>query len=174
MSFTIRIATEVDAEKIALLHAGSWKKTYRGLLSDAYLDNDLEGERKNIWLLKMAGLKPSEFVLLAEDEFNLLGFVAVLDKPEKGIDAFIDNLHVRWDQQGQGIGKQLMKAVAEKLLESNRRSVYLFVLNGNDAAEKFYFARGARRGEISNIEFGGKNVEQSRFEWPVLDPLLRV
>jgi ribosomal protein S18 acetylase RimI-like enzyme len=171
--YKIRIATSSDAEKIALLHASSWKKAYRGLLSDVYLDNDLEGERKTTWLPKMAGLTSKEFVLLAEDEQELIGFVAVLDKPENSLDAFIDNLHVRWDLKGQGVGKQLMKAVAEKLLESNRKSVYLFVLKGNDAAEKFYLARGARRGETSTIQFGGKIVEHVRFEWPSLDALLK-
>lgn len=174
MRYTIRPATTSDAENIALLHASSWKKAYRGLLSDAYLDNDLESERKNIWIPKMVGLKSSEFVLLAEDESGLLGFVAVLDKRADHLDAFIDNLHVRWDLKGQGIGKQLMKAVAEKLLESNRKSVYLFVLNGNHAAEKFYLSRGAKLGETETIEFGGKIVEHTRFEWATLHDLLKI
>ena len=38
---------------IATLHAASWMSAYRGLLSDEYLDNDLEGERKKYWLKKM-------------------------------------------------------------------------------------------------------------------------
>jgi GNAT superfamily N-acetyltransferase len=171
--FQIRQATFFDAEKIATLHASSWRKAYRGLLSDEYLDNNLDGERKNIWISKMAKLTDQEFVFLAENEHDLLGFVAVLDKPEAGMDAFVDNLHVRWDLKGQGIGKQLLKAVAERLLQTGRKSVYLWVLKGNEPAEKFYFSRGAKRADTAVIQFGGKDVEQSRFVWPSLDVLIR-
>ena len=172
MRCQIRQATEKDSEKIAVLHANSWKKAYRSLLSDSYLDNDLEGERKKYWSDKMSKLSEKEFVLVAENESMAIGFAALLDKPEMGYDALIDNLHVRADMKGQGIGKQLMKAVAERLIQTGRKSVYLFVLKGNDAAEEFYLSRGAKRADASAVEFGGKNVFHTRFVWPTLDDLL--
>jgi ribosomal protein S18 acetylase RimI-like enzyme len=171
--FQIRLATINDCNAIALLHARSWQTTYRGILSDQYLDEGLQAERINHWNKKFASLTSKEFVLVAEEHDHLIGFVAVLDKPEKGYAAFIDNLHVSPDLKGKGVGKALMRAVAERLLHTNRKSVYLWVLKGNDAAEKFYFSRGAHNEDVTPVEFGGKTVLQTRFVWSTLDSLLK-
>jgi ribosomal protein S18 acetylase RimI-like enzyme len=169
----IRQAKNTDSEKIALLHANSWRTTYRGLLPDSFLDNDLDGERKRYWNKKMLGLTDEDFVLLAERGPDLAGFIAVLNKPENGFEAFIDNLHVSRDLKGGGIGTALMKAAAERLQRTGKKSAYLWVLKGNDAAEAFYFARGAERADVSSVDFGGKEVLQTRFVWKTLDSLLK-
>jgi len=41
----IRPVTFRDAEVVAALHAASWRDAYRGILTDAYLDGDILGER---------------------------------------------------------------------------------------------------------------------------------
>ncbi len=170
---SIRQATPADSKIIADLHAQSWLNTYRGLLPDHFLDNDLHAERLKYWTGKMTELRHNDFVLLAVDGDVPVGFVAVLDKPEAGFDAFIDNLHVRADQKGKGIGRALMKAVAERLRDSKRHSVYLWVLNGNAAAEKFYYAVGARSADTTTARFGDTQVVQKRFVWHTLDSLLK-
>ena len=165
----IRDAKISEAEKIAALHAASWMSAYRGLLSDEFLDNDLEGERKKHWLKKMPSLTEKEFVLVAEVNGELIGFVAVLDKPEAGFDALVDNLHVRPDLKGQGIGGQLLNAVAVQLLRTKRKSFYLFVLKGNTFAENFYLAKGGKPLDIMTHDFGGKVVQATRFVWDELE-----
>ena len=115
-SVNIRDAKLSEAADIATLHATSWMSAYRGLLSDEYLDNDLEGERKKYWLEKMPTIKGKEFVLVAEHGGELVGFAAVLDQPDAGFDALVDNLHVRPDLKGLGIGSELLRAVAKRLL----------------------------------------------------------
>ena len=167
----IRDAKISEASAIASLHAASWTTAYRGLLSDEYLNNDLEGERKKYWLKKMPAITDREFVLVAEEAGELIGFVAVLDKPEAGFDALVDNLHVRPDLKGRGIGGMLLNAVAARLLESNRKSFYLFVLKGNTPAENFYLAKGGRPLDILTHEFGGKVVDATRFAWEDLEAM---
>jgi ribosomal protein S18 acetylase RimI-like enzyme len=169
---TIRQAVLDDFKRIANLHASSWLKTYRGILPDSFLDNNLIGEREQYWKTKMSLLKSNEFVLIAEDSAHPVGFIAVLDRPENGYDAFIDNLHVRADLKGKGIGKILMRETAKRLLASGRASVYLWVLKGNHLAEKFYVARGARVADTTTAKFGDMLVEQTRYCWPTLDSLL--
>ncbi len=161
----IRDAKLSEAAAIATLHATSWMSAYRGLLSDEYLDNNLEGERKKHWLEKMPALKDNEFVLVAEQGGELVGFVAVLDEPDAGFDALVDNLHVRPDLKGHGIGGDLLRAVAKRLLTTRRNSFYLFVLEGNTPAENFYLAKGGRPLDIITYEFGGKVVNATRFAW---------
>jgi ribosomal protein S18 acetylase RimI-like enzyme len=165
----IREAKLSEAEAIASLHAASWMTAYRGLLSDKYLDNDLEGERRKYWLKKMPEFTNREFVLVAEEGGELIGFVAVLDKPEAGFDALVDNLHVRPDLKGRGIGGKLLNAVAARLLDTQRKSFYLFVLKGNTGAENFYLAKGGTPLDILTHDFGGKTVQATRFAWEQLD-----
>lgn len=172
MSVSIRLATAKDSESIANLHANSWRMTYRGILSDEYLDNNLEAERLQYWKPKIDKLKSNEFVLLAESENKAVGFIALMDRPDAGCDAFIDNLHVRGDVKGRGIGGKLMKAAAERLKETNRYSFYLWVLNGNDAAAVFYKSKGAITEDTTSVVFGGKEILQTRFVWKTLSNLL--
>jgi hypothetical protein len=40
-----RQAQPVDAPSIAQLHADSWRRTYRGLFSDDFLDNRADDDR---------------------------------------------------------------------------------------------------------------------------------
>lgn len=164
-SVIIRSATAEDAAAIGKLHAISWRSAYRGLLSDEYLDNDLEGERIRYWSDKMRSLSGKEFVLLAKEESAIVGFVAVMDKPEKGYDALIDNLHVLPHLKGKGIGGTLMKAAADMLRETGRKSVYLWVLNGNAPAAEFYKTKGGKAADESVDNFGGKMVAATRFVW---------
>jgi len=167
----IRDAKLSEAAAIATLHATSWMSAYRGLLSDEYLDNNLEGERKKYWLEIMPTIKDNEFVLVAEQGGELVGFVAVLDQPDAGFDALVDNLHVRPDLKGRGIGSELLRAVGKRLLTTHRNSFYLFVLQGNTSAENFYLKKGGRPMDILTREFGGRVAQATRFAWAQLERL---
>ncbi|HTE29690.1 MAG TPA: GNAT family N-acetyltransferase [Chryseolinea sp.] len=163
--FVIRKAGRADADAIGSLHAASWRVAYRGLLSDNYLDNDLDGERRKYWKGKMPVLTSREFVLVAETDHYVIGFISVLDIPEVGYAALVDNLHVRPDLRGNGLGKALMRAAAERLIDSGRTNYYLWVLNGNSPAEKFYRSLSGVPADEKSSEFGGKTVKATRFVW---------
>lgn len=165
----IRDVGTSEADAIADLHTVSWKSAYRGLLPEEYLENSMQGERRRHWAQKMPALTNKEFVLAAEQDGKLVGFVAVLDKPEAGFDALLDNLHVRPDLKGFGIGGKLLNAVADRLLKTNRKSFYLFVLKGNTSAENFYLAKGGKRLDTVKNELGGMVVEATRFAWDELE-----
>jgi GNAT superfamily N-acetyltransferase len=162
-----------DADAIGALHAQSWFTAYRGILLDSYLDNDLQRERQDYWRGKLPTLSAKEFIVVAEDDTGgVVGFAAVMDEPENGYDALLDNLHVRPDLKGKGLGGQLMKAVALKLRDSGRGSFYLWVLKGNVAAEQFYKSKGGVAEEISSTEFGGRIIGKTRFVWTDLSVLI--
>ena len=44
-----RLAKPEDEAAIAKLHAESWQKHYRGIFSDAYLDEHVVKERADLW-----------------------------------------------------------------------------------------------------------------------------
>lgn len=59
--------------------------------------------------------------------------------------SLVDNLHVAPDRQRSGIGRALMSRAAEAVTErANGRSMYLWVLEQNIAAQRFYQAVGGR------------------------------
>lgn len=169
---TVRMATPSDVDRVADMHTASWLSAYRGLLPDSYLDNNLAGERRQYWRNKFPTLTEREFVLIAEHDGEMIGFISLLDVPHNGYEALIDNLHVRPDLKGKGVGSILMKEVAERLLQSGRKNVYLFVLKGNDAAGKFYLSRHGQVAETSDAILAGLPIQHTKYVWDDLSDLL--
>ena len=91
----------------------------------------------------------------------------VLDEnPEWG--ALLDNLHVRSDMKRGGIGTRLMAESARVVLEHSPGSgLFLFVLEPNVAAQRFYDVRGGRcvGGDAEEVP-GGAMVVALRYVWP--------
>src|SRR5688572_14136585 len=73
----LRSATIDDAERVALLHADSWRRHYRGAFSDAFLDGDIAADRRSVWSARLAGPAGSA-TILAELADRLVGFVHVI------------------------------------------------------------------------------------------------
>jgi hypothetical protein len=90
-----RAALAADAAAIAELHAASWRSAYRGSLSDAYLDTDVAAERAAVWQRRLMQPSERQYVLLAEQNGELVGFACVLLDEEPTWGACLDNLHVR-------------------------------------------------------------------------------
>ena len=61
MAERIRKASRRDLAEIARLHALSWRRSYRGLLSDDYLDNEVDQELQRHWT--EACIEPDDLVL---------------------------------------------------------------------------------------------------------------
>jgi hypothetical protein len=53
-SLRLRLAGLDDAEQVALVHAGSWRRHYRGAYSDSYLDGDIVTDRLSVWSARLA------------------------------------------------------------------------------------------------------------------------
>jgi ribosomal protein S18 acetylase RimI-like enzyme len=169
-----RLARQSDEGAVALLHADSWRRTFRGLLPDRYLDEDITAERAETWRLRFAepARAESTVTIVAEHVGELVGFVHsdIDNDPKWG--ALLDNLHVRHDMQGRGIAHRLMGETAEVLRERGRQRVHLTALEANERARRLY---ESLRGEIVETgvwEFAGATIPSYRYAWSELDPLL--
>src|SRR4051812_20112248 len=67
----LRLAGVDAAGPIALLHADSWRRHYRGAYADSYLDGDLVADRRAVWAARLADPGDSRTVL-AEDGNRLV------------------------------------------------------------------------------------------------------
>lgn len=172
---TLREATLHDAAAIARLHADSWRSAYRGMLSDEYLDHSVHNERAALWQARFSGsTEKLFFVILAEIEADLVGFACVFPDEHPTYGAFLDNLHVVPQRTGQGIGRRLLTAVAERLLADKRRGgLYLWVIEQNVRARQFYSKAGAQEVECVALSMpDGSRPKEMRCYWPDLGRLL--
>src|SRR6267142_2654507 len=81
---------------------------------------------------------------LAETEMELVGFACAFPDEHPTYGAYLDNLHVVPQRTGQGIGRRLLSAVAERLLADERRGgLYWWVIEQNIRARRFYSQAGA-------------------------------
>lgn len=162
-----RPAEPSDAEAIASLHARSWRENYRGAFLDEYLDGDLPGERLSVWRARLDHPLENQFVQLAVEGARILGFVCTYGAHDPEWGSLVDNLHVAHDAKRAGIGSSLMRQAGAWLVPRYPdRGVYLFVLESNAPARRFYECLGGENAGTSVMEtHGGARVRSCRYVW---------
>ncbi|WP_338697932.1 GNAT family N-acetyltransferase [Streptomyces sp. Q6] len=145
-----------DAERVALLHADSWRRHYRGAYADAFLDGDVVTDRRRVWRERLAGAAAGGGVtVLAEDGAGFAGFVHVVLDADARWGSLVDNLHVTHDRRRTGVGAALLTRAAEIVTEhangSGPAPLYLWVQEQNTAARHFYAAMGGTTVETAPI-----------------------
>ncbi|WP_007508999.1 GNAT family N-acetyltransferase [Pseudofrankia saprophytica] len=142
-SVRFRRAGADDAEQIAALHADSWRRHYRGAYADSFLDGDVAADRRAVWSTRL-GVPANNETILAEHDARVVGFIHVEfdDDPRWG--SLVDNLHVTHDLRRTGIGTRLLHRAARAVAgHGANNAMYLWVLQQNTAALRFYQALGA-------------------------------
>jgi ribosomal protein S18 acetylase RimI-like enzyme len=162
---TIRPARAGEADAVADLHAVSWRSAYRGILPDETLGPDLVPRRRAFWQQAFTR-EDWNAILVAEDAGALIGFIAVSSDPDGAYDAFVQSLHVHPERKRGGIGRALLGAAATVIAAAGRRSVYLWVYDGNVPARDFYFALGGTAAEAKSHEIAGQQIPELRMVWP--------
>ena len=134
-----RKATIKDIEIITTLHINSWRIFYRGIWEDSYLDGPIFKERNAIWKKRFESPKENQLVLIAEKDQSPLGFICgyTNDHPKYG--SLIDNLHIRQEHRGLGIGKILISEFAKEVVtQFPSAGIYLWCIEKNQQARIFY------------------------------------
>jgi ribosomal protein S18 acetylase RimI-like enzyme len=163
-----RSAKSCDAQAVASLHARSWRENYRGFFLDAFLDGDLPGERLRVWRERLDRPPVNQFVQLAVDGAEVVGFVCAYGAHDPQWGSFVDNLHVANAFKRHGIGASLMRQAGAWLEQRYPDlGVHLLVLEANASARRFYERLGATNGGVSSMEtHGGAMVRSCRYTWP--------
>ena len=163
----LRLARPRDAESVASLHARSWRESYRGSFTDAFLDGDLLGERLRVWQERLGDPPDNQLVLLAVDGEKLGGFLCAYGDHDPQWGSFIDNIHVSRESKRSGIGASLMREAGAWLDDHHPGlGVYLWVLEVNASARRFYERLGAHDAGASTMEtHGGAIVRSCRYTW---------
>jgi len=152
---------------VALLHTDSWRRTYRGMMSDEFLDGGALENRRRVWRERLGTDDIARLVVVADDGTRIVGFICVFARGDAGWGSYIDNLHVVHDWHGRGVGRLLMRAAAEWVSRTQPGAgVYLYVMEANARARAFYDRLGARNVEIVALaDPGGGQAPNCRYAW---------
>lgn len=166
-SIMLRRAGPDDWPAIAFIHAASWQSAYRGIYPDDYLDEEVPAERRDFWRAALREMDSElDVVFLAEAAGEALGFACIRRKAEAA-GPLLDNLHVLPQCKGEGIGRRLIAAAADWLVEKEPdAALQLVVWADNVAARGFYARLGGR--EVETFEKptpGGGTAAQIRVRW---------
>jgi GNAT superfamily N-acetyltransferase len=163
------VAGSDDAETVAMLHADSWRRFYRGAYADSFLYGDLVADRRAVWSGRLAAT-PAEpatvgahladpagsRTLLAEDDAGPVGFVHVIFDADQRWGSLVDNLHVIHSRRRGGIGTTLLTRAAAAAAEcATNPSLYLWVLEQNIDAQRFYASLGGTPVETADVPAPG-------------------
>lgn len=166
---SIRAATAEDARAIARVHVESWRTTYAGIVPDAYLAGLDEILRVKLWQEWLGG---DTVILVAERRGEVVGFAHAgkIREAIESADAELYSLYLVKEAQGRGIGRVLLRQLAEVLQEQRFKSLALWVLERN-RARMFYEKCGGRMAVSKVIEIGGARLMEVSYWWPELTVL---
>ncbi|WP_043455579.1 GNAT family N-acetyltransferase [Streptomyces fulvoviolaceus] len=161
----IRKGTPADADRIAALHTASWRSAYATLMPAAYLQGPLAEEHREKWRTRTSALGADRLLLTAEEDGEVCGFLHLCTEDRR---VHVDNLHVRPDRVGTGLGRRLLRrGFAWAATEYPGRDVFLEVLRGNDRAIVFYERQGGLRTAERPLRLApGLVLDEIEYTWP--------
>lgn len=138
----LRLADPLDAQALAEMHVAAWRRAYRGILPDDFLDNLSIQASVDRWHQKLA--QPDRQVWVACEAGPIVGFVSFGDSRDDDalspLTGEIYSLYVHPDAWRHGIGSALMAQALDDLRTLGYAEVTLWVLRANQRARAFYEA----------------------------------
>lgn len=165
----IREAIMGDEDGIARVHVDSWRTTYKGIVSNDYLRTLSYVQRAENW---RRGIGKSA-LYVAEENGQIVGF-ATGGKERTGnydADAELYAIYLLQSVQGQGVGKQLVRKLAEEMKRLNFSSLLVWVLDQNPS-KKFYESLGGKRIDETMIDIAGEQFKEVAYHWDDLKLLM--
>ena len=172
-SLEIRPVTGGDAEVLARLHTESWRRAYRGILRDEYLDGDIFAERQALRRSRLQCPRHDQFGLLALSGTTAVGFAFAVPGADERWGTLLDNLHVLPYQRGGKIGTRLLHALTGHVITHHPgEGLFLWVYELNTRTRAYYERLGARKIERAEITApGGGTIAEWLYAWPDIDVL---
>lgn len=157
----IRYITPTDDKMlISRIYEESWKYTYKGIIPQDYLESIPEGG----WV---ANLENSNWsTLICVDNGRIVGTSSFCESRFNQFDGWgeIISIYLLPDYMGRGFGKALFDSVIAELKKMGYRNIFLWVLEENLRARKFYEKEGfSMTDDYLNDNIGGKDVREIRY-----------
>jgi len=163
----VRPATPADARMIARVSIASWRATYRGLISEDYLQNLSYRRRRDNWLERLSQQDGSFFAYVAVNSAGKIVGFASGGRERAGDPDYQGELYALYllpSVQRQGLGRQLLLAVARHLLRQGITTMLIWALAENPA-RRFYEAMGGTYVREQPIQIGAELLQEVAYGW---------
>lgn len=152
-----KIKKSDNINAIGKIYEKSWKFAYNGIIPKDYLDN-ISGDS---WIPHFENKDMFNLVLIEDNEF--IGTASYCKSRSKEFDGFgeIVSIYLLPEHMGKGYGKLLFEATLNELIKLGYKNVFLWVLEENTRARRFYEKQNFKLSDKFNyINIGGKNLKE--------------
>jgi ribosomal protein S18 acetylase RimI-like enzyme len=160
-SLTVRPARVEDVAQMARVIVRCWQETYRGLVSDAVLDDPgFLVARERFWTVALIEERYRENRVAVAERDDLLVGVAMSGPPLDAAAAWARQLYVLYvyaADHGTGAGSALLEAVVDP-----EESAALWVADPNPRAQAFYRKHGFVADGVAQVEDGLREIRMVR------------
>lgn len=160
---TIRCMTESDCKAIGKLYSAAWKEGYKGLIPQDFLDK-ITSENYALRARVNGFLDEGSFVAAEDGRIVAHCHARAAKEPELRGWGEIHTLYTHPGYWRQGYGTAVFRRAEDWLFAQGFNNVYLYVLDGNERAERFYKAQGYFP-DLNTLccDLGGVIVTENRF-----------
>jgi ribosomal protein S18 acetylase RimI-like enzyme len=164
----VRDAVAGDVDRVADIKVHNWADTYGPLVPLEVLGRFLDKNQAAAEIHELMR-SPDTLLLVGPSNGDLHGFA--LTYKARTPEPWLESLHVMSVERGRGLGTQLMRETAKRLLAAGYQSLSLGVILGNDRASGFYERLGGVPVRVEPVDFAD-GVEHTVWRWPDLTRLI--
>ena len=153
----IRNAQREDVRQIAEILVEDWKKAYRGIIDDDFLDAMDADQRYEI------EVKRYQKYVVATEGSAVLGYAWLEMTGDGAADCEVVALYVRYSRRNGGIGKRLLQDAMRRFREAGKKRMILWCLKENDEARRFYERAGGQAFGTGSHNWGGREYDMTAY-----------
>lgn len=153
-----------DLNKLSYIYEESWKSAYKGIIPQDYLDYIPKGK----WVKNLSAKGRHSLVMIEDDQ--MIGTSSYAPSRLSRLQGFgeIISIYILPDYIGKGYGKQLLHETIMCLKEEGYHDLYLWVLEENHHARKFYEVAGfIQSDDVIEDIIGGKVLHEVRYQYHI-------
>lgn len=155
-----RIKQTDDRYAVSRIYEESWKFAYKNIIPQSFLDSIPAGR----WASRLDAAEMNTLVMIENDDFIGTSSYCKSRFPEFSGFGEIVSIYLLPDYIGKGYGKPLLDAVIGELAKLGYRDIFLWVLEDNLRARKFYEKAGfVQSNEYLDDNIGGKKLREIQY-----------
>ncbi|MDP4087007.1 MAG: GNAT family N-acetyltransferase [Bacillota bacterium] len=171
----IRKARKEDALQIAEVHVRSWQQTYKGIISQEFLDQIKVENRLSLWKNILSTPSEDSLVYVAENsEGQVVGFASfgIERINNQKTEAELYAIYIIDEYKRGKIGTRLLLFGVEELVNQGFKSLLVWVLAKNPG-RKFYESVHPIQVSSENLQIGKYFYEEVAYKWTDLELLIK-
>ncbi|MEG9299104.1 GNAT family N-acetyltransferase [Mangrovibacillus sp. Mu-81] len=155
--YHIRKAKPSDADGISNVHINSWKTTYKGIVSDGYLESLTVEDRRVKWEAILTGSHQTYVCELYNGD--IAGFVSIGKERDEQFEGELYAIYLLKEYQRHGIGSALFKFAMSALKSKGHSNMLVWVLKENPS-KYFYYSFKPVVVKQQKISIGGDDYDE--------------